>query len=127
MKKILALCGVVLVIGGVFIYRALQVPLVYGAFVGAPRAETADVIARPEAFMHKIIALQDVIRNQCASMGCYFYFRVGEDDNRMLRIELAPIAMHAPRGRTGRMAHVEGQIVPYEKSYQLLATAVEFK
>jgi hypothetical protein len=44
-----------------------------------------------------------------------------------LRVELSEIAMTAPKRRNGRPARVEGQLMPYDHGYQLVATAVEFK
>lgn len=124
MRNILILCGIVLAAGALWLARVLRTPTLYGTFTGAPRAETADVLAKPESFLHKTIALEDVIRDQCTSMGCYFFFRSGD---KLLRVELAEIAMHAPKHRNGRKARVEGQLVPYDHSYQLIATAVEFE
>jgi hypothetical protein len=124
MKTILALCGAILLAGGILVYRAMRVPTVYGTFTGAPKAEVADVLARPKDFLHKTIALEDVIRNQCTTMGCYFFF---QSDQTLLRVELAEIAMNAPKRRNGRKARVEGQLVPYDHGYQVVATAVEFE
>ena len=124
MRNILILCGVVLVIGTGLLVRALRVPTQYGAFAQAARVEVADVIASPKKFLHKTIALEDVIRKQCTSMGCYFFFQAGD---QFLRIELAEIAMHAPKKHDGRKARVEGQLIPYGDGYQVIATAVEFE
>ena len=124
MKTILALCGVIALAGGVALYRATRPKLVYGQFVGAPAIQIAELIARPKATMGKTWAISGLINKQCTSMGCFFFFQAGD---KFLRVELAEIAMHAPRKRDGRKAHVEGQLVPYEHEYQLLATAVEFE
>jgi len=123
-RNILILCGIVLVAGGVWLAKALRTPTVYGTFAGAPRVETADVLSKPEDFLHKTIGLEDVIRNQCTTMGCYFFFQSGD---KILRVELAEIAMTAPKRRNGRKARVEGQLVPYDHGHQLVATAVEFE
>jgi hypothetical protein len=56
-------------------------------------------------------------------MGCYFFFLSGKD---RLRVDLEHIAMNAPR-RNGRTARVEGQMVPFDHSYEFLASAVEFQ
>lgn len=124
MKKILMLCGVVVLAGAVGLWRYMKMPLVYGAFTGAPKVAVAEALDHPKDHLHKIIALEDTITKQCTSMGCYFYFYSGD---RSLRVELAEIAMNAPKKRDGRKALVEGQLVPYDGTYQLLATAVEFK
>ena len=57
------------------------------------------------------------------SLGCYFFFHSGE---KVLRVDLEEITMVAPR-RNGRMARVEGQIVPRGDGYQFVASAVEFE
>jgi hypothetical protein len=124
MRTILALCGLILVIGAALLWAALRVPTDYGVFVGAPRAAVADVIERPADFLHKIVALDDVVRNQCTTMGCYFFFQA---NGRLIRIELAEITMTAPKGRNERRARVEGQLVPYGDGYQVIASAVRFE
>lgn len=124
MKKILLLCGVIAVVGAVALVRALRVPTVYGTFTGAPHIEVAELIAKPKEHLHKIWAVEDIIRDQCTSMGCYFTFYAGD---KPLRVELAEIAMHAPKRRNGRPSRVEGQLMPYGDSWQIVATAVEFK
>ncbi len=124
MKKILILCGAIVVAGGVFLTRSLRTPTVYGTFTGAPRVEVAELIAKPKEHLHKIWAIEDTIRDQCTTMGCYFTFFAGD---KPLRIELIEIAMNAPKRRNGRPARVEGQLIPYGDGYQLVATAVEFK
>ncbi|MBI3289688.1 MAG: hypothetical protein HYZ74_09250 [Elusimicrobia bacterium] len=124
MKTILALCGVILVAGSVALYRATRPKLIYGQFVGAPSAQVAELIARPKANMGKTWAIQGVINKQCTSMGCFFFF---EDGGKELRVDLAEIAMHAPKNRNGRPARAEGQVVPYGDGYQFWASAVEFR
>jgi hypothetical protein len=123
MKTILALCAVALVAGGIALYRVTRVPTLYGTFTGAPKAEVADLIARPKDGMGKTVAIEGVITQQCTSMGCFFFFEAG---GKTLRVDLAEIAMHAPKNRNGRRARVEGQMVPYGEGYQFWASAVEF-
>jgi hypothetical protein len=122
-KTILALCAAVLILGGALLWHALRMPNEYGAFTGAPKAEIADVTGRPQSYLHRVVALEGTIREQCTSMGCYFTFHSGTS---ALRVDLQEIAMNAPR-REGRVARVEGQLVPYGSGYQLVATAVEFQ
>jgi hypothetical protein len=124
MKAILALCAAMLIAGGVAAYRATRPKMLYGSFVGAPQAQVADLIAKPKANLGKTWALEGVITKQCTSMGCFFFFESGGDT---LRVDLAEIAMHAPKNRNGKRARVEGQIVPYGDGYQFWASAVEFK
>lgn len=124
MRNILMLCGAVALAGGLLLARSLRGPRVYGTFTGAPRIEVAELIARPKEHLHTLWTLEDIIRDQCTTMGCYFTFYAGD---KPLRIELAEVAMNAPKKRNGRPARVEGQLVPYGDGYQLVATAVEFK
>jgi hypothetical protein len=124
MKTIFALCGVIAVAGAVMLARHLKTPMLYGSFTGAQKIAVAELIADPKGHLHKLWAVEDVIRDQCTSMGCYFTFYAGD---KSLRVELAEIAMHAPKRRDGRPALVEGQLMPYGTGYQLVATAVEFK
>lgn len=123
MRTILAICALSLVVGSVLVWRTLRLPTHYGVLTGAPKVEVADLINRPKDFLHKTVALEGEVRNQCTTMGCYFFFFSGK---QMLRVELAEIAMNAPR-RNGRPARVEGQVVPYGDGYQFLASAVEFE
>jgi hypothetical protein len=122
MKTIFALCGLSLVIGGVLLYRTTREPNRFGAFAGASRAEVSDLIGRPKDYLHKTVTIDGEVREQCTSMGCYFFFLAGKEK---LRIDIQEIAMTAPR-RNGRKARVEGQIVPYGDGYQFVASAVEF-
>ena len=123
MRAILALCAATLALGAFLVYRACRLPDKYGAFTGAPKAKVADLIERPREFLRKTVAVEGVVREQCTTMGCYFFFHEGR---RALRVDLQEIAMNAPR-RNGRRARVEGQMVPYGDGYQLYASAVEFE
>ena len=67
--------------------------------------------------------IEGIVKEQCTSMGCYFFFHEGD---KILRVDLQDIAMNAPR-RQGRPARVEGRMVVYGDGYQLWASAVEFK
>jgi hypothetical protein len=123
MKKILALCAAVLAVGGALLWHALRLPNRYGTFTGAAMVEVADLAQRPQNYLHRTVALEGTVREQCTSMGCYFSLHSGKE---VLRVDLQEIAMTAPR-REGRIARVEGQLVPYGSSYQVLASAVEFQ
>lgn len=125
MKTIIALCAVLLIAGGVVLYRETRPQLVYGEFVGAPKARVADLVAEPKKNMSKTWAIEGVITRQCTSMGCFFFFEA--EDGKLLRVDLAEIAMHAPKNRNGKPARVEGQMVPYGDGYQFWASAVEFR
>ena len=123
MRTIFALCAVILLAGGFFLWRAMQSPSVYGNFFGAPPATVADLIERPKDFLVKAVTVEGKISEQCKTMGCFFFFRAGA---KTLRVELQDIAMNAPM-REGHDARVEGQILTYGDGYQLVASAVEFK
>ncbi len=123
MRTILAICVLTLVVGAVLIWKAVRLPTHYGAFSGSPHAEVADLIDRPQDFLHKTVTIEGTVRQQCATMGCYFFFLSGK---KMLRVELNQVAMNAPQ-RNGHTARVEGQIVPYGDGYELVASAVEFE
>ena len=95
----------------------------YGEFSAAPKAEVADLIDRPQEFLRQSVSIEGEVREQCTTMGCYFFFRSGK---KKLRVDLQEIAMNAPR-KNGHHARVEGRMVPYGEGYQFLATAVEFE
>ena len=123
MKTILAICVLTLAIGGGFAWRALQMPSKYGDFSGATRVEVANLVERPKEFVGKLVSVEGTIADQCKTMGCFFFIHSDKDS---LRIDLQEIAMNAPMNE-GRKARVEGQLVPYGETYQLVATAIEFK
>lgn len=123
MRTIFALCGVILLAGGFFLWRAMKTPSVYGNFLGAPPAAVVDLIERPKDFLGKTLSVEGKISEQCKTMGCFFFFRA---EGKTLRVELQDIAMNAPM-REGHNARVEGQILPYGDGYQLVANAIEFK
>ena len=123
MKIIFALCAAVLIGGGFLIYRSTRMPNKYGTFSDVPEVKVIDLIERPKAYLKKTVAIEGVVREQCTSMGCYFFFREGD---KALRVDIQTVAMTAPR-KNGHQARVEGQLVPYGDGYQLAANAVEFK
>src|SRR6266853_1014868 len=115
MRTILVLCALTLVLGSALVWKAMRLPSHYGAFTGAPKAEVADLVGRPKEFLHKTVTIEGTVRQQCTTMGCYFFFFSGKN---MLRVELQEIAMNAPR-RNGHLARVEGQIVPFDGGHQV--------
>jgi hypothetical protein len=123
MKKILLLCAVTLVAASVLIWRAVARPGVYGQFTNAPRVPVAALVESPEKFLGRTVSVEGVITEQCKAMGCFFNFRHGE---KSLRVDLQDIAMTAPM-HEGKPALVEGRLMPHAHTYQLYATAVEFK
>ena len=123
MRTILTLCALILAAGAYFGWRATRLPTQYGTFIGAPKAEAAELIERPKDFLGKTVLVEGTVREQCTTMGCYFFMPSG---TRMLRIELRDIAMTAPM-REGHRARAEGQLVPFGDGYQLAASAVEFQ
>jgi hypothetical protein len=123
MRTIFILCALVLIGGGVWFYQSTRMPNLYGTFTGAPKVEVGTLIEKPKDYLKKTVAIEGEVREQCETMGCYFYVHVGE---KTLRVDLQDIAMNAPR-KNGHMAKVEGQMVKYGDGFQLVATAVEFK
>jgi hypothetical protein len=123
MRTIVSICGLTLIVGVFIAWRAVQAPARYGTFAGAPKAEVADLIGRPKDFVGKTVSLEGTVREQCKTMGCYFFLPLGD---KMLRVDLQEIAMNAPM-REGRQARLEGQMVPYGDGYQFFASAVEFR
>jgi hypothetical protein len=123
MKTIITLCVVVLGLASYFSWRSMRMPDHFGSFTDTPTVEVADLIERPQDFLKKTVTISGVVRDQCTTMGCFFFFL---SEKGRLRVDLEQIAMNAPR-RGGRVARVEGQIVPYDHSYQFLASAVEFQ
>ena len=123
MKTILAICAITLVVGAAALWHATRMPSHYGTFTGAPEKGVVDLIKRPSDFLGTTVAIEGEIRQQCKTMGCFFYFVSGKNT---LRVDLQEIAMRAPM-REGRKARVEGRIVPYAGAYQFYASAVEFE
>jgi uncharacterized protein YdeI (BOF family) len=123
MKKIFVLCILTLLLVTVVVWRAVAKPSCFGTFTGAPKAAVAVLIAEPKAFVGKTVEIEGTIAEQCRTMGCYFFFRSGKEE---LRVDVQEVAMTAPM-REGRVARVEGQLVPYNGGYQFYASAVEFK
>src|SRR4051812_2996499 len=121
MKKIILLCALTLAIATVFIWRAAAKPSRFGTFAGAPRVDVATLIANPKANAGKLLQVEGTVSQQCKSMGCYFFFKSGNDE---LRVDLQEVAMTAPMHEGGKV-RVEGQLVPYNDGYQLYASAVE--
>ena len=122
MRIILGLCAAIAVIGGVLIWKSMQLPTIAGAFTGATKAEVAVLIERPQAFLNQTVLIEGEIRQQCKTMGCYFFFAAGD---KQLRVDIEQILMNAPN-REGRPARVEGFMTPFGEGYQFQASAVEF-
>lgn len=123
MKTIFTICAITLVAGTVMLWRTLRTPTQFGTFTGAPQTSVVDVISKPAQFIGKTIAVEGTVRQQCRTMGCFFFFVSGKNT---LRVDLQEVAMNAPM-REGHMARVEGQIVPYDHGYQFFASAVAFE
>lgn len=124
MKVIFAVCGLILLVGSVLFWQWMHEPVKFGEFTNAPKVEILDVIHHPQDYLHKTVSLEGIVAKQCTTMGCYFFFIIGTQE---LRVDLADIAMNAPKGRDGRRVRVEGRTVPYDLGYQFMASAVEFQ
>ena len=123
MKTILILCSVGVVLIAAFVWNSLRMPNEYGAFERAPKVEVGELVARPTECQTKTVAIEGVVINQCETMGCYFFFESGK---QQLRVDMADIAMNAPR-KNGHRARVEGRMVPFGDGYQFWASAVAFE
>ena len=104
-------------------WRATQLPIVFGEFTGAPEAVVADLVERPKDFTGRTVLVTGSVRQQCKAMGCFFFFHSGE--NR-LRINIEEVAMKAPK-KEGSRARVEGRLIPHRDGFELFASAVEFE
>lgn len=122
MRTIIGLCTLTLVLIAGLIWHFTKSPTQFGSFSNAPQAAVLDVIERPKDFLDKTVLLEGLVRQQCTSMGCFFFLRAGE---KALRVDLEAIAMTAPM-REGRPVRVEGLLAPYGDGYQFVASAVEF-
>jgi hypothetical protein len=123
MRTIFGLCAVILVVGAVLGWRATRMPTKYGDFTGAAKVQVQDLIERPKDFLGKTVLIEGEVREQCKTMGCFFFFSAGE---KTLRVDLQQVAMNAPM-HEGRAARAEGQMEVYGDTFQLVANAVEFK
>ncbi len=123
MRKIFALCLLILAGGGALVYRHTRLPNKFGDFGGAPAVQVAELLAHPKDYMKKTVSIEGEVREQCTTMGCYFYFHAGDGT---LRVDLQEVAMNAPR-MNGKRARVEGRMVVYGDAYQFYASAVEFR
>jgi hypothetical protein len=123
MRTIIAVCVVTLFAGGLAMWQATQLRTVFGQFTGAPETAVADLIGSPIHFAGKTVLVKGPVRQQCKAMGCFFFLHAGQ---KRLRVNLEEIAMKAPM-KEGHQARVEGEIVRYRDTYQLLATAVAFE
>jgi hypothetical protein len=123
LRVILAICISTLVAGTLVVWNAMRWPDQFGTFTGIEHTEIAALVDTPKDFIGKTVAVQGTVREQCKTMGCFFYLQAGK---KTLRVDLEEIAMKAPR-KEGHSAHVEGRIGPYGDGFQLFATAVRFE
>ena len=122
MKKILALCVGVLVIGaGWLLWRHMQ-PEHYGiAFKGAPLTSIAQIVSRQ---VEGDVQVEGKIVRQCPVSGCWFYLDDGK--GHRFRIEFGTVLPKLPQ-KIGRTAIVEGSMVKSAEEPTLAGAAVEFK
>jgi len=123
MKTIFTLCAISVAITAGLIWHATRLPTEYGVFSGVEQVTVVDLIEKPASYLHKTLTIEGIVREQCTTMGCYFFFLEG---NKKLRVDIQEVAMTAPR-KNGHKARVEGQVVPYGDGYQFVASAVEFQ
>jgi hypothetical protein len=113
----------ILIVGGFFLWRTLTAPFVAGEFTGAPKVEVSEVIEHPKDYLNKTVTLEGIVTKQCTTMGCYFFMPA--PNGKDLRVDLADIAMNAPKGRNEHRVKVEGRTRPFDQGYQFMASALE--
>lgn len=124
MRNIFIICGLIVIVGLALLVMSFKVPNHYGAvFSGAPKVEVEALIERPTEFLSRQVTIEGKVADQCPATGCFFYFYSG---TKKLKIELGDLGQKIPK-KTGALAIVEGQLVPFGDSYQFLGTAAEFK
>src|SRR5262245_38525110 len=101
MRMILAICVSIMAAGGFAVWQATRWPDQFGTFTGAAHTNVASVVDAPASFVGKTVAVQGIVREQCKTMGCFFYLH---DGKRKLRVDMEDIAMNAPR-KEGHSAH----------------------
>ncbi len=125
MRKILILCGVILVLGAAVAVWHFTRPQHFGApFEGAPRAAVKDLLERPDEHLGRDVALEGTIVRQCPATGCWLFLK--DDSGKEIRVEMNKLAPRFPQ-RVGRKAKVEGQLAKVGDHYEIEGKAVEFR
>jgi len=124
MRKILILCGITLAALLALAVWRFRAPEHFGQpLTGAPRAELADLLSKPDDFKGRTVSLAGTVYRQCPVTGCWFYFKT--PDGRELRIELGDTVSGLPK-RIGSNALVEGRLVAQGDTHIFVGTGVDF-
>jgi hypothetical protein len=122
MKKILALCASILVIGAGYMTYLYSRSAHYGkAFSDAPLVSIAQFMEkRTEGDVH----VEGKIVRQCPVSGCWIYLNDGK--GHQFRVEFGEVLPRLPQ-KIGRNAMVEGSLIKTAEEPTLAGVAVEFK
>ena len=124
MKKILALCGIIVLIEVGYLVWRVSKPEHYGrAFAGAPPIELRELASNPDKYTNVEVTVSGKIVRQCPSAGCWFYL---EDANKsQVRVEMDGVISTLPR-RVGHKATAEGRLAKVGDEYKLFGEGVQF-
>jgi hypothetical protein len=122
MKKILILCGSILVIGMGYLTWLYSKPEHYGLpFSQAPLVSIAQLTGKPVPGNVKV---EGQIVRQCPVSGCWFYLDDGK--GRQFKIDLGQTLPQLPQ-KIGHTAKVEGRLVQEGNEPVLEGNSVEFQ
>jgi len=125
MKKILALCAVILIAGaGAAVWRHSQ-PEHYGqSFSGAPPATLQQLARQEVSGESQDVRIEGQIVRQCPATGCWFYLDDGKGNQ--VKVELGKVVPQLPQ-KVGDRAVVEGRMVMMGDEAVFAGNGVEFK
>ncbi len=72
------------------------------------RTEIAEILARPEDFVGKTVAVEGRVTEVCVMMGCWI--EVQDADSRQLRLKVEDGVITFPRQAVGRKAVLQGKV-----------------
>lgn len=122
MKKILILCGSVLVIGAGYLTWLHFSPEHYGSpFTNAPVVSIARMLEKP---VQGDLIVEGQIVRQCPVSGCWFYLEDGK--GRRIKIELSQTLPQLPQ-KIGHKAKAEGRMVFMGDEPVVVGSSVEFE
>lgn len=125
MRKILILCGVILVVGAAALVWHFTRREHYGKpFGNAPMVSAKDLLEKPAEHLEDDFTIEGTIVRQCPATGCWLYLK--DASGKEVRVEMSNLAPTFPQ-RGGRKAIVEGRLRKKGDSYEVDTKAVEFK
>lgn len=129
MKTILTLCAVILV-GAIaaLAWKSISSEDHFGKpFAGLSTADIPDIVAKPDAYLGKPVAVHGVLKRQCPATGCWFFLADPADPTaKQLKVEMGDTTPKLPK-RMGRTARVEGQLIKFGDGYEFIGVAVTFE